>query len=57
MNNMTPSSTLLGQPFPAVGQITSPYEQMPIISPYEQTPIKDLNKYAMLKAVGKEESW
>ncbi|XP_017284793.1 protein shisa-9B [Kryptolebias marmoratus] len=52
MNNMTQSSTLVGQPYPSVGQITGPYE--PIISPYEQMPIKDLNKYTMLKAVAEK---
>lgn len=45
MNNVAQSPTLVGQPYPAVGQITSPYEQ--------QTPLKDLNKYNTLKAVGK----
>lgn len=44
MNNMAQTSTMIAQPYPAVGQITSPYEQ----------PVKDLNKYATLKAVGKE---
>lgn len=46
MNNMAQTSTLITQPYPAVGQITSPYEQ--------QKPVKDLNKYATLKAVGKK---
>lgn len=45
MNNAAQASTLIPQPYPAVGQITSPYEQ--------QKPVKDLNKYATLKAVGK----
>lgn len=46
MNNMIQATTLITQPYPTVGQITSPYEQ--------QKPVKDLNKYATLKAVGKE---
>lgn len=46
MNNVVQTSTLITQPYPAVGQITSPYEQ--------QKPVKDLNKYATLKAVGKK---
>lgn len=46
MNNLAQTSTLIAQPYPAVGQITSPYEQ--------QKPVKDLNKYATLKAVGKD---
>ncbi len=46
MNNLAQTSTLITQPYPAVGQISSPYEQ--------QKPIKDLNKYATLKAVGKK---
>lgn len=45
MNNIVQTSTLIAQPYPPVGQITSPYEQ--------QKPVKDLNKYATLKAVGK----
>lgn len=45
MNNIVQTSTLITQPYPALGQITSPYEQ--------QKPVKDLNKYATLKAVGK----
>ncbi|XP_071326487.1 protein shisa-9B isoform X2 [Trachinotus anak] len=45
MNNVVQTSTLITQPYPAVGQITSPYEQ--------QKPVKDLNKYATLKAVEK----
>lgn len=45
MNNAAQSSTLITQPYPALGQITSPYEP--------QKPVKDLNKYATLKAVGK----
>ncbi|XP_029997723.1 protein shisa-9B [Sphaeramia orbicularis] len=43
MNN---ASTLITQPYPALGQITSPYE--------EQKPLKDLNKYATLKAVAEK---
>ncbi|XP_035472329.1 protein shisa-9B isoform X1 [Scophthalmus maximus] len=43
MNNIVQTSTLIAQPYPPVGQITSPYEQ--------QKPVKDLNKYATLKAV------
>ncbi|XP_005796851.1 protein shisa-9B-like [Xiphophorus maculatus] len=46
MNNVAQSPTLVGQPYPAVGQITSPYEQ--------QTPLKDLNKYNTLKAVAEK---
>ncbi|XP_070704775.1 protein shisa-9B [Pempheris klunzingeri] len=46
MNNAAQASTLITQPYPAVGQITSPYEQ--------QKPIKDLNKYATLKAVAEK---
>ncbi|XP_044036491.1 protein shisa-9B isoform X1 [Siniperca chuatsi] len=46
MNNMVQASTLITQPYPAVGQITSPYEQ--------QKPVKDLNKYATLKAVAEK---
>lgn len=45
MNNVVQTSTLITQPYPAVGHLTSPYEQ--------QKPVKDLNKYATLKAVGK----
>lgn len=45
MNNVVQTSTLITQPYFAVGQITSPYEQ--------QKSVKDLNKYATLKAVGK----
>ncbi|XP_028311276.1 protein shisa-9B isoform X2 [Gouania willdenowi] len=45
MNNATQSPTLISQPYPVFGQITSPYEQ--------QTPIKDLNQYTTLKAVEK----
>lgn len=44
MNNMAQTSMMIAQPYPAVGQITSPYEQ----------PAKDLNTYATLKAVGKK---
>lgn len=46
MNNTAQAATLITQPYPAVGPITSPYEQ--------QKPVKDLNKYATLKAVGKK---
>ncbi|XP_072224648.1 protein shisa-9B [Leuresthes tenuis] len=46
MNNVAQSPTLISQPYPAVGQITSPYEQ--------QTPLKDLNKYTTLKAVAEK---
>ncbi|XP_070780035.1 protein shisa-9B [Enoplosus armatus] len=46
MNNTVQTSTLITQPYPAVGQITSPYEQ--------QKPVKDLNKYATLKAVAEK---
>ncbi|XP_022595491.1 protein shisa-9B-like isoform X1 [Seriola lalandi dorsalis] len=46
MNNVVQTSTLITQPYPAVGQITSPYEQ--------QKPVKDLNKYATLKAVAEK---
>lgn len=49
MNNVVQTSTLITQPYLAVGQITSPYEQ--------QKPVKDLNKYATLKAVGKTFLW
>lgn len=45
MNNVAQASTLITQLYPAVGQITSPYEPQPV---------KDLNKYATLKAVGKK---
>lgn len=45
MNNLAKTSTLIVQPYPAMGPITSPYEQ--------PTPVKDLNQYATLKAVGK----
>lgn len=43
LNNMAQTSMMIAQPYPAVGQISSPYEQ----------PAKDLNTYATLKAVGK----
>ncbi|XP_068613779.1 protein shisa-9B-like [Brachionichthys hirsutus] len=43
MNNMAQTSMLIAQPYPVMGQITSPYDQ--------QTLIEDLNKYATLKAV------
>ncbi|XP_028268759.1 protein shisa-9B isoform X2 [Parambassis ranga] len=43
MNNAPQTPTLISQPYPAVGQITSPYEQ----------PLMELNKYATLKAVEK----
>uniref|UniRef100_A0A3Q1HFW7 Shisa N-terminal domain-containing protein n=1 Tax=Anabas testudineus TaxID=64144 RepID=A0A3Q1HFW7_ANATE len=46
MNNVVQTSTLITQPYLAVGQITSPYEQ--------QNPVKDLNKYATLKAVAEK---
>ncbi|GAA6218081.1 protein shisa-9B-like [Lates japonicus] len=46
MNNVVQTSTLITQPYPAVGQLTSPYEQ--------QKPVKDLNKYATLKAVAEK---
>ncbi|XP_051244389.1 protein shisa-9B [Dicentrarchus labrax] len=45
-NNMVQTSTLIAQPYPPVGQITSPYEQ--------QKTVKDLNKYATLKAVAEK---
>ncbi|KAF7225668.1 protein shisa-9B isoform X1 [Nothobranchius furzeri] len=54
MNNVAQSPSLVSQPYPAVGQITSPYEEMPIVSPYEQTPIKEFNKYTLLKAVAEK---
>lgn len=46
MNNMAQASGLIQQPYPDVGQLTSPYEQ--------QQSAKDLNQYATLKAVGEE---
>ncbi|XP_031168862.1 protein shisa-9B [Sander lucioperca] len=46
INNVAQASTLITQLYPAVGHITSPYEQ--------QTPVKDLNKYATLKAVAEK---
>uniref|UniRef100_K7FGX1 Protein shisa-9 n=1 Tax=Pelodiscus sinensis TaxID=13735 RepID=K7FGX1_PELSI len=51
MNNVVPTSPLLPQmaqphSYPSMGQITNPYEQQP--------PGKELNKYASLKAVGKQ---
>ncbi|XP_041851675.1 protein shisa-9B [Melanotaenia boesemani] len=46
MNNAAQSPTLISQPYPEVGQITSPYEQ--------QMPLKDLNKYTTLKAVAEK---
>ncbi|XP_018560577.1 protein shisa-9B [Lates calcarifer] len=46
MNNVVQTSTLITQPYPAVGHLTSPYEQ--------QKPVKDLNKYATLKAVAEK---
>ncbi|XP_034395969.1 protein shisa-9B [Cyclopterus lumpus] len=46
MNNVAQASTLITQLYPAVGQITSPYDQ--------QKPVKDLNKYATLKAVAEK---
>lgn len=45
LNNMAQTSMMIAQPYPAVGQISSPYEQ----------PAKDLNTYATLKAVGKNQ--
>ncbi|KAM8844092.1 protein shisa-9B [Spinachia spinachia] len=45
-NNMAQASTLITQLYPAVGRITSPYEQ--------QKPGKELNKYATLKAVAEK---
>lgn len=54
MNNVVPTSPLLPQmshphSYPNMGQITNPYEQQP--------PGKELNKYASLKAVGKQEKY
>lgn len=46
MNNVAQASTLITQPYPAVGHITSPYEL--------QQPVKDLNQYATLKAVAEK---
>ncbi|KAF7659042.1 hypothetical protein LDENG_00004260 [Lucifuga dentata] len=46
MNNAAQGSTLITQPYPDVGSITSPYDQ--------QMPGKDLNKYATLKAVAEK---
>ncbi|XP_034567478.1 protein shisa-9B isoform X1 [Notolabrus celidotus] len=46
MNNLVQASTLIAQPYPPMGQITSPYEQL--------KPVKDLNKYATLKAVAEK---
>lgn len=46
MNNM--ASALVTQPYPDVGQLTSPYEQ--------QQPVKDLSQYTTLKAVGEDTS-
>lgn len=43
LSNMAQTSMMIAQPYPVVGQISSPYEQ----------PAKDLNTYATLKAVGK----
>ncbi|XP_054616198.1 protein shisa-9B isoform X2 [Dunckerocampus dactyliophorus] len=45
MNNATPASPLITEPYAVLEQISSPYEP--------QTSIKDLNKYATLKAVEK----
>jgi hypothetical protein len=49
MNNAVPTSPLqMGHhphSYPSLGQISNPYEQQP--------PGKELNKYASLKAVGK----
>ncbi|KAG7455683.1 hypothetical protein JOB18_035228 [Solea senegalensis] len=49
MNNIVQTSTLIAQPYPAVGQVASPYEQQ-----QQQPPVKDLNKYATLKAVAEK---
>ncbi|XP_029945812.1 protein shisa-9B [Salarias fasciatus] len=46
LNNLAHSPTLISQPYPAVGPITSPYEQ--------QNPVPDLNKYTSLKAVAEK---
>ncbi|XP_068193741.1 protein shisa-9B [Antennarius striatus] len=46
MNNIAQTSMLIAQPYPLMGQITSPYDQ--------QKPVKDLNKYATLKAVAEK---
>ncbi|XP_022050829.1 protein shisa-9B [Acanthochromis polyacanthus] len=46
MNNMVQASTLITQPYPAMGPLTSPYEQ--------QNSVKDLNKYTTLKAVAEK---
>ncbi|XP_056144635.1 protein shisa-9B [Lampris incognitus] len=46
MNNVGPGSALITHPYPALGQITSPYDP--------QQPGKDLNKYASLKAVAEK---
>lgn len=48
MNNMAQASALITQPYPDVGQLTSPYEQ--------QQPVKDLSQYTTLKAVGEDTS-
>lgn len=48
MNNMAQASALITQPYPDVGQLTSPYEQ--------QQPVKDLGQYTTLKAVGEDTS-
>ncbi|XP_051904300.1 protein shisa-9B isoform X2 [Hippocampus zosterae] len=45
MNNATPASPLLTEPYALLDSISSPYEP--------QTLVKDLNKYATLKAVEK----
>ncbi|XP_061568246.1 protein shisa-9B isoform X1 [Cololabis saira] len=46
MNNAAQSPTLISQPYPALGQIISPYEQ--------QMPLQELNKYTTLKAVAEK---
>lgn len=46
MNSVAQTSGLIQQPYPDVGQLTSPYEQ--------QQSGKDLSQYATLKAVGEE---
>ncbi|XP_032394132.1 protein shisa-9B [Etheostoma spectabile] len=46
IKNVAQASTLITQLYPAVGHITSPYEQ--------PEPVKDLNKYATLKAVAEK---
>ncbi|XP_051904301.1 protein shisa-9B isoform X3 [Hippocampus zosterae] len=46
MNNATPASPLLTEPYALLDSISSPYEP--------QTLVKDLNKYATLKAVAEK---